>query len=103
MGSEVDEITMVSISIDPEYDTVEKLSAYAQRFEAGGQWQFFTGQLEDVIAVERAFDIFRGSKMNHEPVTLIRVSNNQLWLRIDGLANAGDIVSEYRNLLSNDT
>jgi protein SCO1/2 len=102
MGSEVEDISMVSISIDPEYDTVEKLSAYAERFEAGEQWQFFTGQLEDVIAVERAFDIFRGSKMNHEPVTLIRVTNDQPWLRIDGLANAGDIVSEYRNLLSND-
>jgi protein SCO1/2 len=102
MGGEVEDIAMVSISIDPEYDTVEKLSAYAQRFEAGEQWQFFTGQLEDVIAVERAFDIFRGSKMNHEPVTLIRTSKDQPWLRIDGLANAGDIVSEYRNLLSND-
>jgi protein SCO1/2 len=102
MGSEVEDVTMVSISIDPEYDTVEKLSAYAQRFEAGEQWQFFTGQLEDIIAVERAFDIFRGSKMNHEPVTLIRASKDQSWLRIDGLANAGDIVSEYRNLLSNE-
>jgi protein SCO1/2 len=102
MGSEVEDISMISISIDPEYDTVEKLSAYAQRFEAGKQWQFLTGQLDDVIAVERAFDIFRGSKMNHEPVTLIRVSKDQSWLRIDGLANAGDIVSEYRNLLSND-
>ncbi len=102
MGKEVNDLDMISISIDPEYDTVEKLSVYAQRFEAGQQWRFFTGRLEDVIAVERAFDIFRGSKMNHEPVTLIRVSKDQPWLRIDGLANAGDIVSEYRNLLTHD-
>lgn len=92
---------MVSISIDPEYDTVDRLSAYAKRFEAGPQWEFFTGKLKDVIAVEKAFDIYRGSKMNHEPVTLIRAKSDQPWLRIEGLANANDIVSEYRELVAN--
>ncbi|MCU7852790.1 MAG: SCO family protein [Candidatus Thiodiazotropha sp. (ex Monitilora ramsayi)] len=98
LGDEKDDISMVSISIDPEYDTADRLSAYAQRFEAGSQWEFFTGTLNDVVAVEKAFDIFRGSKMNHEPITLIRTNSDQPWLRIYGLANAGDIVTEYRKL-----
>ena len=101
LGEEVDDVKMVSISIDPEYDTVDKLSAYAKRFDAGQQWEFYTGKLNDVIAVEKAFDIFRGSKMNHEPITLIRVKSDQPWLRIDGLASANDIVSEYRELIAN--
>lgn len=99
LGEEKGDVVMVSISIDPEYDTVERLSAYAERFDAGSQWEFFTGKLNDVISVEKAFDIYRGSKMNHEPVTLIRVNNDQPWLRIEGLANANDIVSEYRELI----
>ena len=101
LQGEVEDIMMVSISIDPEYDTVDRLSAYAKRFEAGPQWEFFTGKLKDVIAVEKAFDIYRGSKMNHEPVTLIRAKSDQPWLRIEGLANANDIVSEYRELVAN--
>ena len=101
LQGEVEDIVMVSISIDPEYDTVDRLSDYAKRFEAGPQWEFFTGKLKDVIAVEKAFDIYRGSKMNHEPVTLIRAKSDQPWLRIEGLANANDIVSEYRELVAN--
>lgn len=101
LQGEVEDILMVSISIDPEYDTVDRLSDYAKRFEAGPQWEFFTGKLKDVIAVEKAFNIYRGSKMNHEPVTLIRAKSDQPWLRIEGLANANDIVSEYRELVAN--
>ena len=34
---------MVSISIDPEYDTPEVLRQYASRFNAGSAWTFLTG------------------------------------------------------------
>lgn len=100
LGEESGEVAMISISIDPEYDTVEKLSDYSERFNAGEQWAFFTGTLNDVVAMQKAFDIYRGSKVNHEPITLLRANGDQAWLRIDGLANAGDIVAEYRKLLA---
>ena len=65
---------MVSISIDPEYDTPEALNAYARRFDAGPQWEFLTGSLDDSIAVQKAFDADRGDKMNHAPLTLFRAT-----------------------------
>ncbi len=100
LGEESDGVSMISISIDPDYDTPEQLMKYAKRFKAGNQWQFFTGSYNDVVAVEKAFDIFRGSKMNHEPITLIRAHNDNSWARIDGLASAEDIVKEYRKLVA---
>jgi len=100
LGEESRQVAMISISIDPEYDTVEKLADYSERFNAGDQWSFFTGKLSDVVAVQKAFDIYRGSKVNHEPITLLHVKRDQPWLRIDGLANARDIVAEYRKLLA---
>jgi protein SCO1/2 len=100
LGDESQEIAMISISIDPEFDTVEKLSRYSERFDAGDQWAFYTGQLNDVVAVQKAFDIYRGSKVNHEPITLLHAKGDPSWLRIDGLANASDIVAEYRKLLA---
>lgn len=99
LGDSADGVLMISISIDPEYDTPEKLAEYAERFAAGGQWKFLTGHIDDIIAVEKAFDIFRGSKTNHEPVTFLRAGQADEWLRIEGFANAGEIVAEY-NLLS---
>ena len=38
---------LVSISVDPEYDTPERLVDYAQKFRASpAQWHFLTGDME---------------------------------------------------------
>lgn len=100
LGEENDKISMISITIDPEFDTADKLMEYSQRFNAGSQWAFFTGKLDDVTAVEKAFDIYHGSKTNHEPATFIRAGKDKRWLRIDGLASASDLIAEYRKLLA---
>ena len=61
---------MISFSIDPEYDTPERLRKYAALFNAGPQWQFLTGSLANSVAIQKAFDVYRGNKMNHEPTYL---------------------------------
>ncbi|MCU7848773.1 MAG: SCO family protein [Candidatus Thiodiazotropha sp. (ex Lucinoma kastoroae)] len=95
-------VSMISITIDPEYDTPQQLMKYARRFKAQDNWQFFTGSYKDVVSVEKAFDIFRGSKLNHEPITLIRGDADASWIRINGLASAEDIVKEYQSILDNE-
>ena len=99
LGPERDHVRMISISIDPEHDRPERLREYAKRFDAGPQWDFYTGDVGDIIAVQKAFDVYRGSKMSHEPTTLMRKSAADPWIRIDGLASAGDIVKEYQQLI----
>ncbi len=37
-------IKMLSFSVDPENDTPERLRTYADQFEAGPHWLFFTGE-----------------------------------------------------------
>ncbi|WP_300392639.1 SCO family protein [Henriciella sp.] len=44
-----EDIAFVSISVDPETDTPEKLNVYRQDFDAGEGWLFLTG---DTAAVE---------------------------------------------------
>ena len=99
LGDESDALRMISFSIDPEHDTPERLSEYAGRFNAGPQWQFLTGSLENSVAIQKAFDVYRGNKMNHEPTTLMKAVDSGTWVRIDGLAKAADIVAEYHSLL----
>ncbi|MCP3973155.1 MAG: SCO family protein [bacterium] len=98
LGGDVDEVRMISITIDPEHDTPERLEAYAARFGAGPQWQFLTGDLDRIVAVQKAFDAYRGSKMNHEPLTFLRIEKEDPWVRLDGLASAADVVREYQRL-----
>jgi protein SCO1/2 len=98
LGEEAAKVRMVSVSIDPEHDTPKRLREYAQRYDAGGNWMFLTGSYDDSIAAQKAFDAYRGSKMNHTPLTLMRSSPEVAWVRIDGLASAEEIVKEYRAL-----
>jgi len=100
MDTEGEVMQLISISVDPEYDTPGKLKEYAKQFEAGPQWKLFTGSAGNSILVQRAFDAYRGDKMNHLPLTFIRGPNSTQWTRIEGLASAGDLIQEYRSLLA---
>lgn len=99
LGEEGEAVRMISISIDPEHDSPAQLSEYAKRFEAGPQWSLLTGSIEDSVAVQRAFNVYRGDKMNHQPVTFMRNGAGQPWVRIDGFASADELLREYRQLM----
>ncbi len=99
LGPDANGLRMVSISIDPEYDTPAALKGYAAKFNAGPNWTFLTGSLEDINTVEKAFDAFTGDKTNHRPLTFFRGRGAAEWVRIDGLANGSDLANEYRELL----
>ena len=89
------DLELVSISIDPEHDTPSRLREYAAKFSAGPRWRFLTGSEESSIAVQRAFDVYRGDKMGHDPVTFIRSMPGEPWVRVEGFASAGDLIREY--------
>lgn len=89
-------VHMVSISIDPEQDTPARLRAYAQKFDAGSQWQHYTGTVAASVAAQRAFNTYRGGKMDHAPVTFVRTAPGSRWVRIDGFATAEQLLGELR-------
>ncbi|SEK09956.1 SCO family protein [Paraburkholderia diazotrophica] len=99
LGSERDKVHIVSISIDPEEDTPARLKAYAERFGAGPQWQYYTGTVEASIAAQRAFNVYRGDKMNHTAVAFFRAAPGKPWLRLDGLATPDELLSAYHEVI----
>lgn len=94
LGPDRELVHLVSISIDPEFDTPARLRAYALRFGAGPTWQHYTGTLLASQRSQRAFDVYRGNKMDHAPVTLVRPQPGQPWVRIEGLATAEQLMAE---------
>lgn len=96
LGAAAKDLRMISISIDPDNDTPAQLKSYAKNFGDGLRWRLLTGRAEDIKNVQRAFDSYRGDKMSHEPLTLIRHARAKSWVRIDGFANPDELVREYR-------
>ena len=98
LGDEANNITMISISIDPQYDRPGKLREYAKLFNAGDQWKFYTGSNEQSISAQKAFGVYRGSKMNHIPLTFLKARASSKWIRLEGFTSSSDLLREFRNL-----
>jgi protein SCO1 len=98
LGADRDKVHLVSISIDPEQDTPARLVEYAHRFQAGPEWQHFTGTLQASIEAQQAFNVYRGNKMSHTPVTLLRAASGGQWVRLEGFARADDLYAEIQAL-----
>jgi protein SCO1/2 len=94
LGETAGQVRLVSISIDPEYDRPEILKNYAERFHAGAGWTFLTGDGPDIVQVQQSFRTYTGSKMSHQPITLLKRPNSPSWVRIDGLASGKDLAHE---------
>jgi protein SCO1/2 len=91
---------LISITIDPDYDTPAQLRRYADQFHAGANWTFITGASADILAIQRSFDAYRGDKLNHIPLTFLRQSRDTPWVRLEGFTSSGELVSEYGVLIS---
>jgi protein SCO1/2 len=94
LGDNAAHVHLVSISIDPEQDDPARLREYAKTFHAGPDWQHYTGTVTASQKVQMAFDVYRGSKMDHQPATLIRRTPAEPWIRIGGFATADQMLAE---------
>jgi protein SCO1/2 len=88
LGPERERVLVVSVSIDPETDTVDVLKRYAERYHAPASWRFLTGSRSAVEAAQRAFDSYRGGRNNHAPGTFVRAAPDASWIALDGFSSA---------------
>jgi protein SCO1/2 len=95
VAGQLDNPLFVSITIDPDYDTALVMQKYAERF--GAEWTFLTGDHDVVMAALKTFDAWRGNKMNHEALTLLRMPGQSDWTRVVGLASADQLATIWSN------
>ena len=56
--------------------------------------------VEASIAAQRAFNVYRGDKMNHTAVAFFRAAPGKPWLRLDGLATPAELLSAYHDVVA---
>lgn len=96
LGKDLEKTRIVSVSIDPEYDTPARLVAYSKLYSAKPQWQHYTGTLSNSVAVQKVFSAYRGDKMNHVPLIFINGGKSNSWVRLDGFPSAEQVLKEYQ-------
>ena len=98
MGSGPGGPTLISFSIDPEHDSPEIMTKYLKRYRAQPGWYFLTGDRDDIDTVMRAFDAYVPDKMSHQPVTFIKGTEPNQWVKIDGLVSTADLTAELEKI-----
>lgn len=93
---------LISVSIDPEHDSLQRLSDYAKRYNAGQNWIFLRGNNEATRSLMKAFDaLYPGSnKMNHLTYTFLRAHPDSDWERIEGFLSVDELMSRYTQLVN---
>jgi protein SCO1/2 len=99
LGDETGQVRLISISIDPEYDTPEVMKKYLGRYKAQPGWDFLTGDPDDIQKVLLGFDLHVADKMEHEPLTFLRAPGQEEWVRLNGLLTGSQLKKEFDQLM----
>jgi len=91
------DLFFISITVDPEHDTPEKLKAYAVRNMAKPGWLFLTGSREEIDHALKKIGQYTETPDGHMNVMVIGNDVTGLWMKAQGLAKAeelGDVIQK---------
>lgn len=95
LGSKV---FFVSISVDPENDTPEKLAAYASAFHSGEGWLFLTGSLENIRAVNAKLGERMRRLEDHRNEVLLGNDATREWARNSVFGDLDRLTYDIRSM-----
>ena len=84
------DIFFYSISIDPDHDTPEVLTAYMKQFHVGPGWTFLTGKKEDIIFLGKRLGLYTTPSVNADGhIAHLLIGNDAIgqWVRSSALDN----------------
>jgi protein SCO1/2 len=90
---------LISISVDSESDTPEKLKAYGERFHARPGWFFLTGKKENVDFALNKVGLKAPRKEDHLTVFIVGNLSTGLWKKAFGLASAEEVSKVVQSVL----
>ncbi len=88
------EVSLVSITVDPDHDTPEVLKAYAEKFHIQEGWQFLTGRKSDIDRLRRELGLYYPEDKQFEHMNMITIGKEPTgqWLSMRAL-NKPDVIA----------
>jgi protein SCO1/2 len=93
-------VRLVSMSINPVIDTPVRLKEYAERFHAGPDWIWLTGEKQQVERILKGMDVYTADYAGHPPTFLVGDASRNIWFRFNGLPGSNQIVAIIDALLA---
>ena len=76
---------LISITLDPQHDTPERMKAWGEKFKAREGWTLVTGDRLEINRLLRSLRALPGSKETHGPIVLIGSEALGKWTWAPGL------------------
>jgi protein SCO1 len=92
------DVTFVSVSIDPENDTPEKLQAYAEPFDVGSGWLFLTGKRADIDVIRRKLGELSRTKAEHKAEVWLGNDRTGEWARDSAMSDPTLLTMNIRSM-----
>ena len=93
-----DEVTLVSMSVDPVRDTPQRLKAYSAKHRAGDGWLWLTGSKGEVDDVLIGLGAYTSNFEDHPSMVLIGDGRTGEWKRLFGFPNPDRVVQIVNDL-----
>jgi protein SCO1 len=78
-------VELISVSVDPQIDTPQRLHAWRQTFSGRPGWTLLTGKKQDVDFLLKELEVFAADKNSHSPFILLGDLAAGKWTRVHGL------------------
>lgn len=92
------DVHFISVSVDPEGDTPEKLKSYSAMFHVQPGWTFVTGTRAQLESIWRAFGVPMGAREDHTATVVIGNDPLRRWTYGSGLTSADKLVAVIRSV-----
>jgi protein SCO1/2 len=85
------DVNILSLTVDREVDTPERLQEFGERFGSKPGWHFLTGTPENLDFALRKLGLWVADKEAHSAVFLVGNVPTGLWKKAFGMAGAGEL------------
>lgn len=92
-------VFLLSLSVDPENDTPERLRAYAEHMKAGPGWLFLTGSKTNVDYALYKLGLYTQERQNHLTLFIVGNEPTGLWKKVQGTAAPEDLMHVVESVL----
>lgn len=99
LGSRVgQDITMITLSVDPANDTPKSLKKFTQKFGVKPGWYFLTGSRENITLVLKKLGGYVDDPDAHNTTLLIGDAATGMWVKSPAMAQVDNIVYAVEHL-----
>jgi len=89
-------LAIISVTVDPNYDTPARLLAWRERYGDIPQWTLLTGPKREIDQLLRAFGAYSASLEDHPDLMLVGPDAAGRWTRMSSLAAWDKVAAAIR-------